>query len=144
MVVITLNQVLRNIFIYLFYQNILTLVCSSVSRGHHAKQQTAATDRRNNGQIWGWQKRRSTHLQGSHQSICWLRPKRARHFLGKPGSECKPASMHTQKRKEQKEDRKRTWAESIVNRQREHEKAIKVRTLYWRLQNNSVWREISF
>lgn len=28
-----------------------------------------------------------THLQGPHQSVCWLRPKRARHFLGEPGSE---------------------------------------------------------
>lgn len=27
-----------------------------------------------------------THLQGPHQSVCWLRPKRARHFLGEPGS----------------------------------------------------------
>lgn len=28
-----------------------------------------------------------THLQGPHQSVCWFRPKRARHFLGEPGSE---------------------------------------------------------
>lgn len=28
-----------------------------------------------------------THLHGPHQSVCWLRPKRALHFLGEPGSE---------------------------------------------------------
>lgn len=33
-----------------------------------------------------------THLQGPHQSVCWLRPKRARHFLGEPGSE--PSEQH--------------------------------------------------
>lgn len=83
-------------------------MCSNVSRGHHAKQHTAATDRqtRKNGQILGWQKRSVTHLQGSHQSICWLRPKRARHFLSKPGPECNQQAG-TQNRKEQKEDWKK-------------------------------------
>lgn len=33
------------------------------------------------GGWWG-----QTHLHGPHQSVCWLRPKRARHFLGEPGS----------------------------------------------------------
>lgn len=28
-----------------------------------------------------------THLHGPHQSVCWLRPKRALHFLGEAGSE---------------------------------------------------------
>lgn len=32
---------------------------------------------------WWWGQ---THLHGPHQSVCWLRPKRARHFLGEPGS----------------------------------------------------------
>lgn len=34
------------------------------------------------GERWWGQ----THLHGPHQSVCWLRPKRARHFLGEPGS----------------------------------------------------------
>lgn len=29
----------------------------------------------------------NTHLHGPHQSVCWLRPKRALHFLGEAGSE---------------------------------------------------------
>lgn len=45
-----------------------------------------------------------THLQGPHQSVCWLRPKRARHFLGEPGSE--PSEQHAGKNKEQKEKQK--------------------------------------
>lgn len=50
-----------------------------------------------------------THLQGPHQSVCWLRPKRARHFLGEPGSE--PSEQHAGKKKQQggkaKEKRKK-------------------------------------
>lgn len=41
-----------------------------------------------------------THLQGPHQSVCWLRPKRARHFLGEPGSEHN--EQHAQKNKKNK------------------------------------------
>lgn len=41
-----------------------------------------------------------THLQGPHQSVCWLRPKRARHFLGEPGSEHN--AQHAQNKEEEK------------------------------------------
>lgn len=47
-----------------------------------------------------------THLQGPHQSVCWLRPKRARHFLGEPGSEHN--AQHAQnKEAKQHEERER-------------------------------------
>lgn len=42
-----------------------------------------------------------THLQGPHQSVCWLRPKRARHFLGEPGSEHN--AQHAQNKEEEKQ-----------------------------------------
>lgn len=44
-----------------------------------------------------------THLQGPHQSVCWLRPKRARHFLGEPGSERRHAEDEKRRRGERKE-----------------------------------------
>lgn len=46
---------------------------------------------------WRWWWMSGTHLQGPHQSVCWLRPKRARHFLGEPGSEHN--AQHAQYRK---------------------------------------------
>lgn len=42
-----------------------------------------------------------THLHGPHQSVCWLRPKRARHFLGEPGSEHN--ARHAQKKQEEEQ-----------------------------------------
>lgn len=42
-----------------------------------------------------------THLQGPHQSVCWLRPKRARHFLGEPGSVHN--ARHAQNKQEEKQ-----------------------------------------
>ena len=47
----------------------------------------------------------STHLQGPHQSVCWLRPKRARHFLGEPGSEHN--AQHAQNKEEEKQKKKK-------------------------------------
>lgn len=44
-----------------------------------------------------------THLQGPHQSVCWLRPKRARHFLGEPGSERNVQHAKTREEQEEKE-----------------------------------------
>lgn len=52
--------------------------------------------------VGGWQL--GTHLQGPHQSVCWLRPKRARHFLGEPGSEHN--ARHAQNKKEEKQKQK--------------------------------------
>lgn len=58
-----------------------------------------------------------THLQGPHQSVCWLRPKRARHFLGEPGSERRHAqdeqggrggAQPGEERKEGQTDRQQT------------------------------------
>jgi len=52
------------------------LVCGGAeSRGRPAAPENPA----------GW--RCDTHLHGPHQSVCWLRPKRALHFLGEAGSE---------------------------------------------------------
>ena len=48
----------------------------------------------------GWAWMFGTHLQGPHQSVCWLRPKRARHFLGEPGSEHN--TEHAQNKTEEK------------------------------------------
>ena len=55
---------------------------------------------------WGRGWMFGTHLQGPHQSVCWLRPKRARHFLGEPGSEHN--AQHAQNKKEEKQKRKKT------------------------------------
>lgn len=46
-----------------------------------------------------------THLQGPHQSVCWLRPKRARHFLGEPGSEHN--AQHAQNKAVRKQKKKK-------------------------------------
>lgn len=46
-----------------------------------------------------------THLQGPHQSVCWLRPKRARHFLGEPGSE--PSEQHAGKKNSRGESKRK-------------------------------------
>lgn len=46
-----------------------------------------------------------THLQGPHQSVCWLRPKRARHFLGEPGSEYN--AQHAQNKEEEERQKQR-------------------------------------
>lgn len=47
-----------------------------------------------------------THLHGPHQSVCWLRPKRALHFLGEAGSEdrsMRGAEWARQRHKEEEE-----------------------------------------
>lgn len=47
-----------------------------------------------------------THLHGPHQSVCWLRPKRALHFLGEAGSEhrsMRGEEWARQRRKEEEE-----------------------------------------
>ena len=56
---------------------------------------------------------RDTHLQGPHQSVCWLRPKRARHFLGEPGSE------HNATCREREREREREESERERERERE-------------------------
>lgn len=60
--------------------------------------------------LWsGWRWMFGTHLQGPHQSVCWLRPKRARHFLGEPGSE--PHTQHAQTEEDEKQKQKRAEEE---------------------------------
>lgn len=44
-----------------------------------------------------------THLHGPHQSVCWLRPKRALHFLGEAGSEHRSMRGARQRHKEEEE-----------------------------------------
>lgn len=53
-----------------------------------------------------------THLQGPHQSVCWLRPKRARHFLGEPGSE--PSEQHAGNKKNSRRESKRKTERKTV------------------------------
>lgn len=55
-----------------------------------------------------------THLQGPHQSVCWLRPKRARHFLGEPGSE--PSEQHAGKKIKQQQEGKQNKKERKIVR----------------------------
>lgn len=69
---------------------------------------------------WRW--RSGTHLQGPHQSVCWLRPKRARHFLGEPGSEHN--AKHAQNEEEEEEERETRGAERRRKRRLEETRSL--------------------
>lgn len=63
-----------------------------------------------------------THLQGPHQSVCWLRPKRARHFLGEPGSEHN--AQHAQNKKEEKREKKKRKKKNKEERKRRKKRGL--------------------
>lgn len=73
------------------------------------------------GRWWGgWMF--GTHLQGPHQSVCWLRPKRARHFLGEPGSEHN--AQHAQNKKEEKREKKKRKKKNKEERKRRKKRGL--------------------